>query len=145
MLQKIFFMGMLFGVAFLVLKKDKEEILLNNKTNEEINLKIENLECTPQLFVLKGNIGGEIIGFHGTELTFSPNSFMDAEGVIIKDSIDIQLIEYHLKGKDGTFYIPEARDDSSILTNGTFELMAFYNDEPIMFNPDIDLESILLK
>ncbi len=127
------------GFFFLLMEKEKETI------SDSEELEIEKLECEVQLFELSGQDGGEIIGYHGTHLFFSPNSFMDKNGNIVLDTIDIQLIEFHVKESEGTFYSPATASDHAILTNGYFELTAFYNNEELTFHSDVDLASILLK
>lgn len=139
MLQKTFFIGILVTIFFIVVLKKEEQENIGENTN------IELLQCDAQLFMLSGAKGGEIVGMYGTHLTFPKNGFVNSKGEIVQDSIDIQLIEFHVEGDEGTSYHPEATDDSSILTNGTFELMAFYNNEPLQFHPNVDLEAILLK
>ncbi len=97
-----------------------------------------------QFFDFKGNEGAEIVGSHGTRLTFPPNCFVDPEGNVITDSIHIHLKEYFLTGEEQSSSTPMVSENYSLLSNGAFELVAFFDTSELTFHPSVDIDAITL-
>lgn len=97
-----------------------------------------------QTFNVSNVSGSEIVAKQGTVLNIRPQTFLKADGSPIDDKVKITLLEMYQPGEViacqlSTNGLNENKKIEPLLSEGIFFLKITYNEEPVVFNKDIQL------
>lgn len=95
-----------------------------------------------QVFEFDPRVGGEIVGDLGTRLTFPPYSFVDMNGFIIDTPIRLELKEFYVD-IEGHSHVMSLKEENRLLSDCSFELRAFDDKLPLLFEQTLDIASVM--
>lgn len=108
----------------------------------------ERLKEATQTFEIDAENGGSITGEQGTDLYFSPNSIVDAEGNDVTGNIDIELIELYDKAQmlladKATRGRQEDGSIATLVSGGEFFVNAKKDGEQLQLKPGIGFQIVV--